>query len=153
MIQKSSHSCYPGWYMCQENSLLESVIFIPSVAKSGVSSQLTTKCPLAKSYCHFLGYTFLGQNLSNDRLTNKYKDPTLLPWISQISKAIWTPKLTTGLDENYCNFFAKTGKQTNNQIHLLFGLILLLSFLSRYSSPKVHECKFLPQCLLSKNLT
>lgn len=52
---------------------------------------------LGQKLCLFLGYTAsLWQNSSNDRLTNEYKSPTILTWIKQTSKAIWTPKLTIG---------------------------------------------------------
>ena len=74
-------------YICHWNSFLGNKTFIPSIVKSVGSSELTSEWLLAKNHCLFLGYTAsLGQNLSNDRLTNEYKGPVLFPWIRQISK-------------------------------------------------------------------
>lgn len=101
---------------------------------------------LGQKLCLFLGYTAsLWQNSSNDRLTNEYKSPTILTWIKQTSKAIWTPKLTIGSVETPAFVWQKQKKKKT--VFLSNPTSLLLSI---YIFPRVHECKFLPQTVYPK---
>lgn len=120
-------------FSCQERWLLTTPIWVS----------------LGQKLCLFLGYTAsLWQNLSNDRLTNEYKSPTLLTWIKQTSKAIWTPKLTIGSVEAPAFVWQKQKKKK-----LFFcPTLLLFSFLYIFFQ-EFMNANFYLRLYIQNNLT
>lgn len=104
---------------------------------------------LGQKLCLFLGYTAsLWQNSSNDRLTNEYKSPTILTWIKQTSKAIWTPKLTIGSVEAPAFVWQKQKKKK-----LFFcPTLLLFSFLYIFFQ-EFMNANFYLRLYIQNNLT
>lgn len=86
----------------------------------------------------------LGQNASSDKLTGRYKGPTPLTWIRQISKAVWAPKFAITSFEAPASVL---------QFNFFFCPTLLLSLLYRYFSQESMNANFCLIVYFQKNLT
>ena len=96
-------------------------------------------------------HSLFGTELIQWKVDKWVQRSNMLALKRQISKVIWTPKLTTGSVEAFASILQKQEKQTNKQT-LLFCPTLLLLFLSIYFSQESMKANFYVRVYFQDNL-